>query len=707
MKNLELSNVKGSIDFEGNDQVIRNYIENTLKEVFERYGYKPLSTSILCYYDLLALKYDENNDILKEIYKVQDQGNRNLALRYDLTVPFAKYIAINPEIKMPYKRYEIGKVFRDGPVKQGRLREFIQCDVDSVGIEGQMVEAEIIALLVEGYSKLGIDVVIKYNNRKLMSGLIKESKIEDEKIDKAITIIDKFDKLSKEEITNEFLNIGLKSENINLLLENLKLDFDKIKSKYITTDNVELREGIQEIDKLNEYIEKLELNKYVEFSSSLARGQEYYTGTIFEAYIKTGEIKSSIGGGGRYDKMIGDFIGNGKKYPAVGVSFGLDVIFEILKKKNSVKTNNTLVYIIPMNNKVEALKIANKLRKNGINTDIEMNDKKLRKSLDYANYEKIPYVIIIGEEELKENKIILKNMETNLQKIIDINTVIEELKNIDDSNYNSDNNLKRKYTYKIFNPGGNKTALVIGDEYSKDEKKIINDEILKENIDVEQVGFISTKEKKLNMAGGEFCVNATRCAIWQYLSGKEGKMDIKVSGMKSKIQGGIDSNKNVYAIMNINKDISNLVEEKEGICLIKLDGITLGVINEYTSKSYIEELKTNEEKAKQRLKEIMKKFNTNENAVGIILTEKIDEECKDKIKIYPIIWVRTIDTLYYETACGSGSLAVSIYKNYICGIKKLEVIQTSNYSINVNITTENNKECKILNSAEISGVVLS
>ena len=135
MKKLEIKNVKGSADYGSTEQSIRNYISETLKEIFEKYGYKPLSTSILCYYDLLALKYDEDKDILNEIYKVSDQGNRNLALRYDLTVPFAKYIASNKNIRFPYKRYEIGKVFRNGPIKKGRTREFIQCDVDSVGIE--------------------------------------------------------------------------------------------------------------------------------------------------------------------------------------------------------------------------------------------------------------------------------------------------------------------------------------------------------------------------------------------------------------------------------------------------------------------------------------------------------------------------------------------------------------------------------------------
>lgn len=420
MKNLELKNVKGSNDYGSKEQIIRNYISDTLRKTFEKYGYKPLSTSILCYYDLLALKYDEENDILKEIYKVKDQANRDLALRYDLTVPFAKYIALNQNIALPYKRYEIGKVFRDGPVKQGRIREFIQCDVDCVGIEGQMVEAELLALYVEGYKNLGIDITIKYNNRKIMSGIIENCSIEKEKVTDTITIIDKFEKLTKEQIKEEFIKIGLKEEQIENLIKYLNMNFEEIQKTFKDTENNQLQEGIKEITELNEYIKSLKIEEYVQFNSTLARGQEYYTGTVFEVYQRNGKITSSIGGGGRYDNMIGDFIGNGQKYPAVGISFGLDVIFDILKEKEDLKNTNTKVYIIPMENKTIGLKIAENLRKKDINVDIEMNDKKLKKALNYANSEGFPFVIIIGEEELKENKVTLKNMETGEQKQIEI-----------------------------------------------------------------------------------------------------------------------------------------------------------------------------------------------------------------------------------------------------------------------------------------------
>ena len=424
MKKLELQNVKGSFDYESKEQIIRNYISDTLRGVFEKYGYKPLSTSLLCYYDLLALKYEEDNDLLNEIYRVTDQAKRKLALRYDLTVPFAKFIAMNQNINLPYKRYEIGKVFRDGPIKQGRLREFIQCDVDCVGVKGQMLEAEFISLFVEGYTKLGIDIVIKYNNRKIMSGLIESCQIDKDKTVQTITIIDKFEKLNKEELQEEFLKIGLKEEQITRLIKYLSMDFTEIKKEFVDTKSIILQEGIKELEELNKYIETMKLEKYVQFSCSLARGQEYYTGTIFEVYEKNGKIKSSIGGGGRYDKIIGDFIGDGKEYPACGISFGLDAIYEIIKERENLKNTNTFIYIIPMKNNVEAFKIANVLRKNNINVDIDMNNNKLKKSLNYANIENIPYVIIVGEDELKENKVTLKDMVKGSQEKVKIEEII-------------------------------------------------------------------------------------------------------------------------------------------------------------------------------------------------------------------------------------------------------------------------------------------
>ena len=427
-RKIELKNVKGSYDYLPEQQKIRNYINDTLKEVFEKYGYQPLETPILCYYDLLAGKYDENNDILNEIYKLTDQGNRNLGLRYDLTVPFAKCIAITKDLKLPFKRYEIGRVYRDGPVKTGRDREFIQCDVDVVGISGQMIEAEIISLFIDGCDKLGIDVLIKYNSRNLMSGLIVEHNIADELIPSAITIIDKLEKISEAEIIEEFNKIGVSQKNAINLLKDFKLNIEELNELYKDSDNELIKQGLLEIKELESYIKDLGLKDKTKFVATLARGQEYYTGNVFEAYSK--ELTCSIGGGGRYDNMITDFINDGNKYPAVGISFGLSAIYEILRKKEQFKNKSLIdIYIIPMNTKKESLILANNLRKLDYKVDIEMNDKKLKKSFEFANRENIPYVIVLGEDEVNNNCFNLKDMMTGQEYKIKLDN-LEEIKKI-------------------------------------------------------------------------------------------------------------------------------------------------------------------------------------------------------------------------------------------------------------------------------------
>lgn len=435
MKELELRNVKGTTDYSPREQFIRNYISDTLKEVFEKYGYKPLQTPILCYYDLLALKYDDDSEILNEVYKVTDQADRSLALRYDLTVPFAKYIAINQNTKLPFKRYEIGEVFRNGPVKLGRDREFIQCDVDCVGLEGQLIEAELVALYIEAYTKLGIDVIIKYNNRKFLSGIIIEAGIDEELVTSTITIIDKFEKLSKQELEKEFIKIGLNNTQIEKLYEYLNISQEQFAN--IEGKNEILQQGINELNILKQYIEKLGLLEYVKFVPSLARGQEYYTGTVFEAYTRDGSITSSIGGGGRYDKMITEFVDNGNIYPAVGISFGLNVVYEFLKNKKEFTENAlTDIFIIPMGTEIECLKIAESLRKSGYKVEVEMKNRKMKKSLEYANEENIPYVFILGEDELEKQCITVKDMKQKIQLQISTTNILEEFNKIVDNSNN-------------------------------------------------------------------------------------------------------------------------------------------------------------------------------------------------------------------------------------------------------------------------------
>lgn len=425
---MKIQNVRGGYDYLPKEQKIRNYINDTLKSVFENYGYSPIETPILCYYDILSDKYDENNDILKEIYRLKDQGNRDLGLRYDLTVPFAKLIALNKnKIKYPFKRYEIAKVFRDGPIKAGRDREFTQCDVDVVGLEGQMIEAELLNLYVNAFNKFNIEIIIKYNSRNLMKGLILECGIEEILVSKVITILDKLEKLTRNEIKDLLLSIDVKDNEIEKLLNYFNLSLSELTTLFNNTNNQTLLLGLEELNNLDKYIKALDLEKYCIFTPTLARGQDYYTGNVFEVYEKNNKLTSSIGGGGRYDKMITDFIDEGTIYPAVGISFGLSSLYELLKDK--VINNGIDIYIIPINTNVESLKLASQLRELGYKVDIEMNKRKLKKSLEYANKELISYVIILGEDEVEKNSFKLKDMINSKEYIID-NCNINTIKNI-------------------------------------------------------------------------------------------------------------------------------------------------------------------------------------------------------------------------------------------------------------------------------------
>lgn len=426
-----IQNVKGGYDFLPKEQRIRNYINNILKETFEEYGFNPIETPILCYYDILSDKYDENNDILKEIYRLKDQGNRNLGLRYDLTIPFAKFIALNKNrITFPFKRYEINKVFRDGPVKIGRDREFTQCDADVVGIEGQLIEAELLSLYVKAFKKLNIEIIIKYNNRSLMTGLILESNIEEDLVPSITTIIDKKDKITEQELTNYLLEIGLNNNQISKLNKYFNMTLQELKKEFKNTPNTRIRLGLEELNNLTKYLKSLNINKICQVSTSLARGQNYYTGNVFEVYEKNNKIKGSIGAGGRYDKIIGNFINDGNTYPTVGISFGLTSIYELLKDKEIFNTKSqTDIYIIPLNTEIESLKLANKIRKLGFSVEIEMTNKKIRKSMEYADREKIQYVIVLGENEIRNKSFKIKNMFTNREYLINFNN-LNKLKSI-------------------------------------------------------------------------------------------------------------------------------------------------------------------------------------------------------------------------------------------------------------------------------------
>ena len=291
-EDFKLMNLKGTSDFLPEEQIIRNRITDTLKKKFELYGFLPLETPILCYYDLLASKYAGGAEILKEVYKFKDQGMRDIGLRYDLTVPFSKVIGMNKGLILPFKRYEIGKVFRDGPVKLGRAREFYQCDVDACGVESPYAEIEYFMMSKEVFKEFNLDVEIRYNNRKFLSGLLEYVSVPKENIGAFITLIDKLDKLTRDDIESELEELSSK-EVVDKVFKYFEYDLEMLTSELGNTNVELLIEGINELNSLDKLIKDLNLD-LCKFTPFLARGLEIYTGTVWEIFDKTGEFKSAL-----------------------------------------------------------------------------------------------------------------------------------------------------------------------------------------------------------------------------------------------------------------------------------------------------------------------------------------------------------------------------------------------------------------------------
>lgn len=425
---MELRNLKGTCDFMPKEQRLRKEIIKKLEETFERYGYQPLETPIICYYDILASKYAGGDEILKEIYKFKDQGQRDIGLRYDLTVPFARVVGMNGDIRLPFKRYEIGKVFRNGPVKTGRSREFVQCDVDMVGVKSVMAEAELMIMAMEIYKMFELDVYISYNNRKLLSGIIRAAGVPVELEGTAILSLDKLEKIGEDGVKTELAEKNIQIECIEKLINFLKMDggelLDSLRKDSL---NEFIKQGIQELEELVNYLKEADIEEKCVFSPWLARGLEIYTGTVFEVFLRDKSITSSLGAGGRYDKIIGAFLDNGIEYPAVGITFGLDVIYTALANKGkSFEAPPVQIYIIPVGVETEALKLLTKLRRLGISADMEMDKKKVKKSLEYASRQKIPFVIVLGDNEIREGKAKIRNMNDGNE----VKIIMDELENI-------------------------------------------------------------------------------------------------------------------------------------------------------------------------------------------------------------------------------------------------------------------------------------
>ncbi|MCK1989791.1 histidine--tRNA ligase [Lysinibacillus fusiformis] len=423
MKKMDYQNVRGTQDYLPEQEVTRRAIRRTLEDTFMAYGCKPIETPILNYTELMASKYAGGAEILQEMYTLTDRGERDLALRYDLTIPFAKVVAMNPSITMPFKRYEIGKVFRDGPIKAGRFREFTQCDVDIVGVTSQAAEAELMMMAIDAFDRLNLQINIQYNNRKLLVGLLQLFEVEQQQMNQVILILDKIEKIDQKTMLSELRELGI-SENSMTKIKQFLEARPEINMAYFNefaNQNTILQQGIQELVELTAYLNALGLNEKCTFNPFLARGLEIYTATIYEIFLADGTIRSSIGSGGRYDQTIGGLLGSEEQsYATVGISFGLDVIYTALEVIGRIEQNVPIVdiYIIPLGTEKSALKLAAVLRQHEYKVEVELSGKKVKKAMEKANRENTPQVIVLGEDEVTQNMYKIKNMQSGKEEVI-------------------------------------------------------------------------------------------------------------------------------------------------------------------------------------------------------------------------------------------------------------------------------------------------
>ncbi|MEY3678264.1 MAG: hypothetical protein RI924_405 [Bacteroidota bacterium] len=451
---------KGTRDFSPEEVAKRTFIFDTIKRVFGKYGYQEIQTPTMENLDTLTGKYGEEGDQL--IFKVLNSGDflskippqelqnstskqlsskiSEKALRYDLTVPFARYVVMHQnEINLPFKRFQIQPVWRADRPQKGRYREFYQCDADVVGSESLLNEAEFVLIYQEALSNLGLkDFTIKINNRKILSGIAEIIGKPELIIDMTVSI-DKLDKIGLSGVEKELLEKGFNEADIQKLKPIIELSGSseaKIKSlkSVLSSSKIGLR-GIAELEEIFSYISKLTSHNSeptthnCELDITLARGLNYYTGAIFE--VKSNEVAmGSIGGGGRYDDLTGMF--GLKDLSGVGISFGADRIYDVMEELNLFPESSqtgTKVLISNFDQAAEslALPMLSQLRQNGIAAELYPAAAKLKKQLSYADAKKIPYVILIGSEEMDSGLLSLKNMQSGEQQKLDIASIIRLL----------------------------------------------------------------------------------------------------------------------------------------------------------------------------------------------------------------------------------------------------------------------------------------
>ncbi|MBI2074588.1 MAG: histidine--tRNA ligase [Candidatus Levybacteria bacterium] len=420
MKNVEPKTLKGFRDFLPKETKKRQYAIDTLKKVFESYGFEPLETPALEYEEVLLGKYGEEGD--KLMYRFVDNGGRRVALRYDQTVPLSRVVAqYSPrggagqnELSMPFKRYQIQPVWRAENTQKGRFREFLQCDVDIVGTTSPLSDAEVIAVATNALKTLGFkDYKVLINDRNNFSYFQESMNLSQEQVMAVIRAIDKLKKIGRDGVINELKEKGFSYDQAATVIDSIS--------------NIKPTEYILEI---MQNLKKMGIKEErIQFYPTLARGLDYYTDLIFEIEIE-GYTAGSVCGGGRYDKLIAMF--SDKDIPAVGFAFGFDRLIEAMDAlklfPDNLETTKVLVTIFSKELKEKSIEISSRLRSNNINTEIYLDENaKLEKQLKYADQKGIPYVVVIGPEEAEKNQITLKNMQTREQKTFNQEGLVKEL----------------------------------------------------------------------------------------------------------------------------------------------------------------------------------------------------------------------------------------------------------------------------------------
>jgi len=425
---MELDRAKGTRDFGPAEKILRDKAIANIVKTFELYGFVPIETPTIERLDIMSAKFGagDTSDAMAETYKLTDQGGRELGLRYEFTFALARFLGMNRQLKLPLKRYQIGSIFRDGPIKPGRYREFWQCDVDIVGTNEIAADAEIMSLVATIFKNLNIDVNIEINSRKLLSDIMQYANIS--QVKETVISLDKLKKIGPEGVTEELKNKGLSSEQIKTVLELTAIEGNNEQRLSILKEKLGATQGILELEELFKLLE-LFGTQYV-FLPSLARGLGYYTGPIFEVYAQdTSVISCSLAGGGRWDDLIGQCIEDAQAdYPATGVGIGLEPIMEIIKSRDGLPVASTAdLYLIPIKSRNECISVCQKLRRDGVNVAMDLCNKSVGKNMEYANTQGYRFVGIVGPDELSKNMVKIRNMTTGNEELVNADEIKDRI----------------------------------------------------------------------------------------------------------------------------------------------------------------------------------------------------------------------------------------------------------------------------------------